>query len=352
MSQIGITIESINFNGQSVDISFAPFSGGTINLGTQTIPYDYLSTNYEGVYTIDIPSVPKTCTLTVGTAPSPTPSPTISVTPSITPTITPTPTPSAAAGDPDATAYLAEVVASGGTVDATTSAAVQTLFTDLKTAGVYSKLNNFYPMVGGVAGSHAINANLDTAYDLTFAGGWTHNASGSTGNGSNAYADTSYQPFSETTISATTFGYYNHKAISLTGERYTGSLNNVSPQEWFAFRNSDLTTNRIGFGLNTINVAINSGQQGMLMFTTDSNGQFRTNYNGTTSPAGALIQPPLPDWPVFMGALNLTGNPYGYNDMGFAFFFNSNYRLTSTELVDLATAINDFQTSLGRNTYT
>ncbi len=67
MSQIGITIESINFNGQSVDISFAPYSGGTINLGTQTIPYDYLSTNYEGVYTIDIPSIPKTCTLTVGT---------------------------------------------------------------------------------------------------------------------------------------------------------------------------------------------------------------------------------------------------------------------------------------------
>jgi len=70
MSQIGITIESINFNGQSVDISFAPFTGGTINLGTQTIPYDYLSTNYEGVYTIDIPSVPKTCTLQVGTLPT------------------------------------------------------------------------------------------------------------------------------------------------------------------------------------------------------------------------------------------------------------------------------------------
>ena len=104
MAQIGITIESSNFNGQSVDISFAPFSGGTINLGTQTIPYDYLSTNYEGVYTIDIPSVPKTCTLTVGAPPSPTPSvtptvtitPTTSVTPtpSVTATLTPTPTPS------------------------------------------------------------------------------------------------------------------------------------------------------------------------------------------------------------------------------------------------------------------
>jgi len=300
------------------------------------------------------PSITPTSTVTPTQSVTATPS--VTVTPSITPTntVTPTPTPSASvpSGDADATAYLAAVVTAGGTTNATIDAAVQTLFTDLKTAGVYSKLNNFYPMVGGVAGSHAINANLDTAYDLTFAGGWTHNASGSTGNGSNAYADTSYQPFSETTVSATTFGYYNHKAISLTGERYTGTLNNVSPQQWFAFRNSSLTENRIGFGLNTITISLNSGQQGMLMFTTNSSNKFISHYNGTSSSPGSTILPPLPDFPVFMGALNLTGNPYGYTDMGFAFFFNSNYRLTSTELDDLATAINDFQTSLGRNTYT
>ena len=56
----GITIKSNNFNGKSVEITFNPFSGGSIDLGTQTIPYDYLSTNYEGNYSIYIPEFDKT----------------------------------------------------------------------------------------------------------------------------------------------------------------------------------------------------------------------------------------------------------------------------------------------------
>ena len=162
MSQIGITIESINFNGESVDITFNPYSGGSINLGTQTIPYDYLSSNYEGNYTIDIPSIPKTCTLQIGTPPSPTPTPSVTVTPTMTPTPTPTLPP---AGDPDALAYLSDVVAAGGTTDATIDAAVETLFVDLKSAGVYNDLVAFYPLVGGVAASNLINANGNTSYD-------------------------------------------------------------------------------------------------------------------------------------------------------------------------------------------
>jgi hypothetical protein len=67
----GIRIKSNNFNGESVQITFNPFSGGTINLGTQTIPYDYLSSNYEGNYSIYIPSADKTCPLQVGTPPPP-----------------------------------------------------------------------------------------------------------------------------------------------------------------------------------------------------------------------------------------------------------------------------------------
>jgi len=69
----GIRINSNNFNGKSVEITFNPFSGGTIDLGTQTIPYDYVSSNYEGDYSIYIPEYNKTCSLQVGIPPSPTP---------------------------------------------------------------------------------------------------------------------------------------------------------------------------------------------------------------------------------------------------------------------------------------
>ena len=83
----GITIKSNNFNGKSVEITFNPFSGGSIDLGTQTIPYDYLSTNYEGVYSIYIPEFDKTCELQVGSIPTSTPTPTITSTPTPTPTL-------------------------------------------------------------------------------------------------------------------------------------------------------------------------------------------------------------------------------------------------------------------------
>ena len=194
----GIRINSNNFNGESVEITFNPFSGGTINLGTQTIPYDYLSSNYEGNYSIYIPSANKTCPLQVGVAPSPTPSitptSTITPTPTITPTNTQTPTPSITpsasvpAGDPDANAYLADVVASGGTTNPTIEAAVQTLFTDLKSAGLYSKIDLMYPFVG----SHAINALGNKTYDIIWNGGMTHGVSGSTGNGVNAWGNLTF----------------------------------------------------------------------------------------------------------------------------------------------------------------
>jgi len=118
--------------------------------------------------------------------PSMTPSPTITPTPSITPTPTPSPSPiigdfiitqdgdvlEAQNGDliewfeqtldPDAAAYLADVVASGGTTNPTIESAVDTLFTSLKSAGLYSKMIGMYPFVGAAAGCHAITKSIYT----------------------------------------------------------------------------------------------------------------------------------------------------------------------------------------------
>jgi hypothetical protein len=353
MSQIGITIESINFNGQSVDISFAPYSGGTINLGTQTI---------EGVYTIDIPSVPKTCTLTVGTAPSPTPSPTptstVTPTPTVTPsvTVTPTPSPSIPSGDADATAYLADVVAAGGTTNATIDAAVDTLFVDLKAAGVYSKLFAMYPMVGSTSASHAINATLDTNHDISWFGGWTFNASGSTANATNAYGNTFFNPQVSASTSNFSYGWENNLSRTEVGESYHGSIFNTSPQEWMAVQ---LSSGRIDWGQASRGVfgSLTSNNQLGSWFITSKPGsspKIVSYYVGETdsytngNPVSGTI--PAPDYEMYMGAMNLNGSSYGYNGLRYSFWYLST-ELTQTELQDMETAINDFQTSLGRNTY-
>ena len=90
--------------------------------------------------------------------------------------------------DPDATAYLAAVVASGGTVNSTITDAVYTLFEDLKTNSLYSKLDVLMPMIGGVKNSILINA-------ISPSGSWswtefgtplTYNVSGITTNSNGA----------------------------------------------------------------------------------------------------------------------------------------------------------------------
>jgi len=146
------------------------------------------------------PSVTPTMTVTPTSSLTPTPSitPTNTVTPSITPTqtitptntTTPTPTPSSSpipSGTTEANAYLTRVVSAGGTIDSTISAATRTLFTSLVSNNLYDKLYAFYPHLGGVSASHALNAK-STGNTITFNGGWTFSLlSGSKPNGTNAY---------------------------------------------------------------------------------------------------------------------------------------------------------------------
>jgi hypothetical protein len=114
-------------------------------------------------------------------------------TPTQTGTSTPTPTPSAAAFDADAAAYLAEVLLSGGTgITMSVSAATNTLYTTLKSCGVYSKLAVMYPFLGGVANSTAINGLNPATFFIQWFGGLTHNMSGVTGNGTNGYGNTQF----------------------------------------------------------------------------------------------------------------------------------------------------------------
>ena len=340
MSQIGITIESINFNGESVDITFNPYSGGSINLGTQTIPYDYLSSNYEGNYTIDIPSIPKTCTLQIGTPPSPTPTPSVTVTPTMTPTPTPTPPP---AGDPDANAYLADVVSAGGTTDATIDAAVDTLFVDLKAAGVYSKLVAFYPLVGGVASSNLINANGNTSYDLALFGGWVHNTDGMISNTTNTYGDTSIIP--ATTLSATD----NHSSALFKDISNVGGYDGSGPSPYFihsasraleAFNGSAVMSG-LGTGpFNTKAFVINVKENNTSAFAgTNLNG---AGYSVKATNTNAATTVPTSSWTI--GKINTVGY---YSGVQYWFVTIGN-GLTQTQASDLHDAIDTFATTLGR----
>jgi surface protein len=97
-----ILITTENYDGQMAQITFYPSAGGSINLGTVLLPYEYYTDDFYGKYIIYIPSEKATCefrlitpTPTKTPTRTPTQTPTNTPTNTVTPTVTQTVTPSA-----------------------------------------------------------------------------------------------------------------------------------------------------------------------------------------------------------------------------------------------------------------
>jgi len=287
---------------------------------------------------------------------TPPPSPSITPTSSLTPT--PTPSTSPPPFDPDAAAYLAAVISNGGTgIDATVSAATETLFLDLKSNGLYSKMYAFYPMLGATSGSTSLNGiRSNSTYDLTYNGSFTYSVSGTTGDGLTGWANTNFNSnsFLQDNMS---MGFYQFTQNTPTKseEIIIGqSFGSIFPQAQIATRLGTARFMRFG---STTSVQQNAGG----------------NYNGfyvasrTTSPAGYLYRNgnttptlsasttytvggaarPIAVWNFYQDT-GVYSN--GYANQGLSFIFLGE-GLSSSEVGTFSSIVNTFQTTLGRNTY-
>lgn len=62
---IGVRILSDNLSGKTVNVTYLPVSGGTIDLGTQTIPFNNIDSNPWGTYQVYVPEYDYTYSLTI-----------------------------------------------------------------------------------------------------------------------------------------------------------------------------------------------------------------------------------------------------------------------------------------------
>lgn len=97
--------------------------------------------------------------------------------------------------DPDALAYFAANTAI--TLDAD-KLAIDAFYKGLKSDGIYTKIKAMYLPIWGSATDSKWNLidprDLDVAFRLTFSGGVTFTSGGMQGNGSNAFANTHFNP--------------------------------------------------------------------------------------------------------------------------------------------------------------
>lgn len=290
--------------------------------------------------------------------------PTSSETPTNTPTVTQTPSATASGMDPNAEAYLNEVVASGGTVDATIENAVNDLFVNLKNAGLYNKIIAFYPYVGATSASHSIEAKLQTDKYITFNGGWTHSVSGATPNGSNGWATNNLICSTALTQDNASIWSYLGTDNNFQGDYCIdfGSTNNLGvnglcqliggpsqPDTNSYWYNNDGSATRIVVGTGVIPNGIGSfgnNRTSSTVFNIWRNGTKVATDNDTNT--GSL---PSTN-PYFMPAPGNNSIDYvnKYSERRHQFDCIAE-GLSDSEAGDLMTYINTFQAALSRNVY-
>lgn len=92
--------------------------------------------------------------------------------------------------DPDAQAFIT----AANITDPTEQTAINTLVLDLKSYNIWSKYSVIYPFVGGTLNPCSLNLKDPKSFQIVFSPGWTFNKNGITSNGQ-CYGDTGFSPY-------------------------------------------------------------------------------------------------------------------------------------------------------------
>jgi len=253
--------------------------------------------------------------------------------------------------DPDAQAFIT----ASGITDATQQSAINQLVVDLKGYGIWTKMKALYPFVGGTASTHKFNLkdprDLDVAFRLVFNGGWTHSVNGALPNGTNAYADTKLFPFS-TLTNNTHLAYYSRTNVNATTTTCDiGVASGPSgPDYLFLFpRLNDVTWYTI---LESGSYTTASDTNSAAFYTGTRTGTTVKGFKNGTNVAirtGIAVQPKT-NAPIYLGAINLSSTVgaswFSSRQCAFASIGDD---LTDTEAANFYTAVQTFQTTLGRS---
>jgi len=279
--------------------------------------------------------------------------------------------------DADAQAFIT----AASITDSTQQSAINTLVTDLKTYGIWTKMKALYPFVGGTATSHKFNLkdprDLDAAYRLQFNGGWTHSSNGALPNGTTAYANTYLNPFiafgngqshlpAGSTHSLVHVSKYSRTNSTITNNFdgvYTGSY----PQScWLGMGwNSGWAPNGVGIintqSTNPSDVILGNRTDGFFVVNRDGFTSLKSFRNNTLIDIDTTdsrlyneigLQRNLNPQNVYLiAALNeaydFTFRPFAYNNFETA-FQSIGDGLTDAEATAFYNAVQAYQTTLGR----
>ncbi len=255
--------------------------------------------------------------------------------------------------DPDAQLFITNAFIT----DPTQQTAVNNLVIALKGYNIWTKMKALYPFVGGEAAQHKFNLkdprDLDAAFRIAFFGGWTHSSTGALPNGTNAYADTFLNPFLNLT------GYSQH--VSMYSRTQNISNSGVQMGCYVAGTNSEMNLYQYYAGVSlkggssyeypTYAVTINNTNTlGLQTISRTANNSVKLHFNGSLLQTNTNIETKTrPNASMYLGASNWTGGTGATQFTVHQNAFSSiGDGLTDTEAANFYTAVQAFQTTLGR----
>lgn len=246
--------------------------------------------------------------------------------------------------DPDAQAFIT----AAAITNPTQQQAINKLVVDLKGYGIWSKMKAIYPFVGGTASTHKFNLkdprDLDAAFRLVFTGGWTHSITGAQPNGTNGYADTKLNLNANLGLNSTHLSYYS---------RIDASTNSVemgvsgTTQTYLLYRYGSNAYK----GLNrpqAIAGNLYTPTTGLLIANRNSSTQEKYFHKGVLIDTINANSTSMNNVKIFIGCYSNNDNPQEYSTKQCA-FASIGDGLTDTDASNLYTAVQTYQTTLGRS---
>jgi hypothetical protein len=235
--------------------------------------------------------------------------------------------------DPNAQAFIE----AAGITDPTEISAITNLVVDLKTYNIWDKMKAIYPMVGGTATSQKYNLKNPNTFIGTFVGGWTHSSTGVTGNGVNAYMDTNFNP---NTFSNANFKHMSYYSRNNFNNCQIGIVAGIFDQIFYVAGGyfNILSTSTFS----PITTATTKGL--VIASRTSAVGGCTTYVNNSNLGNDGLTATGNPNGNLWLNARTDSAG-YSNNQCAFASIGDG---LTDTEASNLYTAVQAFQTTLGR----
>jgi hypothetical protein len=206
-----------------------------------------------------------------------------------------------------------------------------------------------YPFVGGTASSHKFNLkdprDLDAAYRLVFAGGWTHSSTGAKPNGTTAYADTKFIGINTIQNSSHLSTYLrtdtNGLLCDIGIDGFTGCLS-----IWSRYNN--LFYAQINNVLGNFLTSSNSNSLGLHISNRTASNILNTWKNGTLIGSGTNSSSTKSAKTIFIAALNDLSSVALFFSPREQAFASIGDGLTDVEVSALYNAVQAYQTTLGR----